>query len=528
MRDEAGKSRGGSRKTLERIGPILLILMLAVSALLRFYQLAAPDYWLDEVHSLVDSAGRRAAFEALPHGVILPGIPTFDAIRPGTGTGEVWSGMRFDTHPPFYFVFLHLWRGVFGDNEWALRFPSMVFSLLTILVVALTVRKVSDWSGAIAAAAVLGLSFASIRCAQDARPYALAMLLLAVSYWSLSGITLGTKSRVSNRVGPCAAYALSSLLAVLTHYFSALILLGQIPFAFCYARGRRLGWWLVSAGVAVLLFGLLWLPSLLAQREIIESYRWINADSQGHVLRTLMRLTDAPLRLLFAQDPFRLAVWKSILGASLVAACVVLSWRRSRTATFLLGGWCVIPLICFAAIDIATGKETLKHLRYIALVMPGLAALAGFAWCSTRLSARTAAGTLFLLVVLATIRLPTPDNPQNRAAAAYIAEDLGTRTLIIFDTIGWPPFWAAQTYHNVAYYLQQLPARSEPSVLLLRDPPDEALADAIAGFNRLVVVSPRVDTVPNPLPQKFTVAKQSPYLHQIGFVYEFVRRGGSE
>lgn len=509
-------------------GPILLVLALAGAGLIRVHRLAAEDYWLDEIHSLVNSAAQRAAFEALPHGEILPAIASFDAILPPVGVNDVWQGMREDTHPPVYFVFLHLWRRLAGDGEFVTRLPSVMFSLIAMTFTAWTVRRLGGWTRGIAAAIALGLGYASLRTAQDARPYALASLFISLSYWSFSGLFLDHgKKRRGGLAALWVTYVLSSTLALLTHYFSAAVLVGQVPFVVVCVRGRPLVHWMGSVVVALILFGMAWLPQLLTQLPVIESYDWINTENPNHVWHTLMRLGDAPVRLLIDHAPFQLSAARTALGLSLLGACTLLVWRRRRRPAILLIAWCLTPLLVLAAVDLATGKETLKHLRYICLAAPGLAALLGWCWAGIQRTPRRIAAAVFAMVVLLTLPRPTPTNPHNRIAAAYIAEAMAPRTLVVFEAIGWPPFWAAQMYHNVAFYLRRIEPPLNAPVLLLRDPPGENVLAELHKYDRLVVISPHVDAVLNPLSNDFVIERRSPYVTQIGFIYVLRREAAS-
>ena len=119
------------------------------------------------------------------------------------------------------------------------------------------------------------------------------------------------------------------------------------------------------------------------------------------------------------------------------------------------------------------------------------------------------------------VRLAT--DRDREAAAALVAERTAPDTLLVFDAIGWPPFWASQIYHNVAHYLARHPESMNLPLLLLRDEPDEALRKEIEEFARLVVVSPRVDAIPNPVPTRFQPVERTAHVHQIGRVYVFER-----
>ncbi len=129
----------------------------------------------------------------------------------------------------------------------------------------------------------------------------------------------------------------------------------------------------------------------------------------------------------------------------------------------------------------------------------------------------------FLVVVLLTLRLPTQDNPHNRQAASLIAERVSPGCLLVFDAIYWPPFWVSQIYHTVAYYVPDFLDEPFPPCLLLRKQPSPELTAQLARYPRIIVVSPRVEAAPNPIPGRYALVDRTPYVHQIGFIYVFVQ-----
>lgn len=98
----------------------------------------------------------------------------------------LWTDVpQFETHPPFYYSVLKLWTLLFGNSELGLRSLSVVFSLATVLVVALSGRFLDPgWQGRAAGllgAVLLAVNYASIREAQNARPYALQGLVCTIA-----------------------------------------------------------------------------------------------------------------------------------------------------------------------------------------------------------------------------------------------------------------------------------------------------------------------------------------------------------
>jgi hypothetical protein len=99
---------------------------------------------------------------------------------------ELWRDVPlFEPHPPVYYSLLKLWSSVFGNSELGLRSLSLVASLATILVTAMSGRLIKAGGMGegvgLLGAALLAVNFANIREAQNARPYAIQGLLLTMA-----------------------------------------------------------------------------------------------------------------------------------------------------------------------------------------------------------------------------------------------------------------------------------------------------------------------------------------------------------
>lgn len=85
-----------------------------------------------------------------------------------------------DFHPPIYYMFLKLWTNIFGFSVLSLRAPSVIFSLITIYLVYLIAKKISNEKTALWAAIFTGFNPLLIYYSQEARMYSLITMLLAV------------------------------------------------------------------------------------------------------------------------------------------------------------------------------------------------------------------------------------------------------------------------------------------------------------------------------------------------------------
>lgn len=145
-----------------RINQLLLILILVVAAILRFYQFFDLPFMWDEL-----SAWNRLNFDSFSE--------------------LIEKGVRPDGHPAGVQVFLYYWIYWFGDQEWIIKLP---FNLMGLTSVWLIYKIGSIWfgekSGLIAAAFSASLQF-FVLYSPIARPYSsgLFLTLMMVLFWSL-------------------------------------------------------------------------------------------------------------------------------------------------------------------------------------------------------------------------------------------------------------------------------------------------------------------------------------------------------
>jgi len=542
---------------------------------LRTYQLGASDYWLDELHSMSNSAGLRAELEALPHGVLLANAPRFTELNADSTVPKAWHTMRHDGHPPLFFVLLLLWRRLVGDGEVAVRFLSVLFSTASIFPAALIARECGRARLAPWIAFVLAFSYAHIRMAQENRPYALSILLVTVATWLLVkmkrkrsnsstnsavptglfhedaanpalkcgatfGRPYGTESAATSRaeepacenssspkpwiIPMAAGYATVLCLAMLNHYFAALALLAHGVYAALRFRGKRLRDWIIAVFAAAAAWMVTWGGAFLGQRDFIAAQGWLREDRDDHVLRTFVRFLDLPARLLFDHEVFALTTSKALIGAAILLTAVIVVVRKRLRDALLPALWLLGPMLIFLGIDLLTGRQMLSHLRYTSVAVPGLAILLVLVVAELPKIWRAALAATYFLTSVLLLSLPTPQNPHSREAAALLAANVKPGEPVIYDAIDWPRFWASSMYLTISYY------QPEPMapVVLLREAPDPQLLQRLENFPRIHIISPRVGVDVNPLPGRCERVSKSEHVEGIGWIYQFECRMKNE
>ncbi|SEL40708.1 glycosyltransferase family 39 protein [Streptacidiphilus jiangxiensis] len=312
-----------------------------------------------------------------------------------------------------YYVLLHLWISAFGDSAAALRIPSVLaMAGAAGLLVALG-RRMFDKRVGLAA----GLLFAVIpmvtRYAQEARPYAFAVLA------ALAATLLLLRALDRSSVARWAGYAVLVTCMGAVHLVTLTILAAHLALVLTTRGGgaRRLLSWAGAAAVGLLPV----LPLLVLGHAQSSQIAWIKGGQET--------LPGYPPDLFHSA----VAAW-AVIGLGLVGLLLV---RRggSGTAVVLLC-WAALPPVLLAATQ---SVLNLFISRYLLFTLPAWSLLAAAGLCAllaklpgfdtssaawrVPLAATLAAGALALgtLGDAGTVRAnPLPGEPDWQAATAWM------------------------------------------------------------------------------------------------------------
>lgn len=207
----------------------LVLLIFAAGLALRIYTIGSESIWYDEAVS-----------------VAVAKLGFVEHLR--------WITEVDDNNPPLYYTLLHLWVQVFGDSEASVRMPSAIFGSLSILVIYALGKLLFDKKTGLVAAAILAVSIFNIMFSQEARAYSLMAFLALLSFYFLLLMTMSEKRVYA------AAYVVSSVCLVYSHYYGIFVMAGQNIwfFTMLLLRGRAgtlgLSKWLLLQVVVALLF----------------------------------------------------------------------------------------------------------------------------------------------------------------------------------------------------------------------------------------------------------------------------------
>jgi mannosyltransferase len=488
-------TQGRKRHSRLRIWALTSVILL-LAFFLRVYRLDAQSIWWDEGHSI------QMASAALAQIPTLPGL---------------------DVHPPGYFALLHQWMTAAGRSEFALRYLSVVFSMLTVALLLsfgqeLGGRRVGWVAGGLAALSPLYVTYA-----QEVRMYAVVTFFaLASVYFQWRILTNWKTGRLEDwRIGRqhtgrlydhrvsfptsqpsnrphdfwlVVAYLLATTASLYTHYFTIFLLLFEnlawlvsalVPRIGRGTRWRRVGVWLGTQLAILVLF----FPQLrLALRQTI-AYANPNLIPPG--VREFISRSWVAFTIGTAVDPAISPLLAWILAGFLALAVLVLIVRAQReardgqleTLVFLVG-WFLVPL---GAYFLVVQRRPSFEPRYMMLVTPALMLL--LAWgLGTVTSARHRRPRWVGMVLLGALivfgvgtwsyyRNVEAYKDDSRGVAAWLADETTPNDIVYVDV--------PNPFH---YYADRIPA---PTRYLFVDAHTAAdvLSDEAAGRDRLFWVT---------------------------------------
>ncbi|SDC27822.1 glycosyltransferase family 39 protein [Actinokineospora iranica] len=397
-----------------------------------------------------------------------------------------------------YYLFTHFWIGIFGDSAAALRAPSVLAAAGATALVALIGSRWFGRPAGFCAGTVFALIPMVSRMAQEARPYAFAMLFVALSTWLL------LRAVDDPAWGRWAGYG-AGMTALGASQVTALTLVAGHA-ALVFVRWRR------HRDNRVLRFAVAFAAALVPLAPLA-----VTSLGQPQVVTDLLPRPDLATLLGFTYPfPPDSAVWPQtfrsawvawiVLGLAVLA--VVVAKRRQEAALAL--GMFVLPLVVLWVASQA-GKS-FYFPRYFVFLLPVAAVAAGITLAAAR---RPAVWATALAAVAAAgfadqAAARSPDShdhafypypnmfseyPGQHAAYTQLAERIRTG-FRPGDAIVYPDrpnFWFTDT--AIAYYLRGEPAPRD--VFLAKSAVDNAslfasdttdYADRLRGTNRVWVV----------------------------------------
>lgn len=349
--------------------------------------------------------------------------------------GPLWiirQARNFEPHPLLYYLSFWAWVGLVGHTEFAMRFLSAAFGMVTVAGMFALGRCLLGTRAGLLVAALATVNPYQIAQSQNARDYAPATALAL-----LSTLALVLALRRSDVFG-WWRYLVATLMALNTHYEALLLLLPQGLYVLIQWRrgqlhGPTLRRWLRAQAALALFFGA-WMLYAWPALAGYPGYFPEPVTPPQIISRTL---TTFSLGQLATPHLPRAAAAALVLLALLGFAS---GWARRRDAALLGVLWLAVPLTVMAPFFLV---RPMFEERYLVVLTPGYLLLlaVGLEWLSGRGQWLGAAGTtaVLALTLLATLdyysAVPA-SRPDYRAMAAWIRQHSHNEDVIVTTSQG--------------------------------------------------------------------------------------------
>jgi 4-amino-4-deoxy-L-arabinose transferase-like glycosyltransferase len=310
-----------------------------------------------------------------------------------------WSGQS-----PLYYLVAWLAHFVPGRTEVILRLPSLMAMIAAAWLLYKLATRLFDAETAPFVVLVLVCSEHVAFAAADARPYALALLLLIASTWML------VRWLDSGRLLHAAGYVLLTALTIYAHPLFAIALAGHAVYALYRMRDLR------AVKPPALLAA--WMATGLLSLPLIRQLSAMYGTRGSHLLAAIPGLSDFLAAL--TPPPVAAPVALGFLIGWLSSARPSMQGDKNIAApgesVILAVGWALLPVTTLYLFSVFT-ESYLFVPRYYVSASPGLALL--FGWVirgAPTMRGRAIAAAV--LVICATLTFGSPQHGHEDWAAA--------------------------------------------------------------------------------------------------------------
>lgn len=397
----------------------VLAALVALAALLRLPTLDAQSFWFDE------------------------SVTAVDVVRPGLGE-TLRAVPSQELAPPLHPLLGWLWAQLFGEGEAALRSLSALAGILTVPVVHSAAARLGGARAGLVAATLAAVNPLLVWYGQEARVYALLMLLAALGFLFFVRALRRTPRAL-------AAWSAFSCLALLSHYFAVLVVAPQLLWLLVRSGRPRAA---LAASAPPVAVGLALVPLALHQRGT-GGADWIAA------IPLTQRIADFAQKWVVGWPGAVDGLW--LLPALLLAVALAVAAGRARPrerrgAGLALGVGAAAVLVPLALA--LAGLDYLYYRHLVAALPPllvGSAVLLGAPGAGRLGLAAVAALALTSLAVNAAV-LSSPDLQRDdwRAAARVLGPPEEGRALVL------NPFFAREPLIYYGHDLVALPLDGAP------------------------------------------------------------------
>lgn len=175
----------------------LLLLLIFIGAIFRFYKIDFQSVWLDEIH-------------------------TINEANPNISISELYSSLLVsDPHPPLYFILVQLFFKIFGYSTFVLKMFSALMGVGGLFAIYFLGKELINKKVGLIAVVLLSVNYFHIYYSQEARMYSMLFFTTTLSFYFL--VRFLKKPSIKTVV----SHAFFAALMIYTHFFALFALCAE-------------------------------------------------------------------------------------------------------------------------------------------------------------------------------------------------------------------------------------------------------------------------------------------------------------
>jgi 4-amino-4-deoxy-L-arabinose transferase-like glycosyltransferase len=168
----------------------LLLLLIFIGAIFRFYKIDFQSVWLDEIHTINES-------------------------NPKISISELYTSLlASDPHPPLYFILVQLFFKIFGYTTFVLKTFSALMGIGGLFAIYFLGKEIMNKKVGLIAVALLSVNYFHIYYSQEARMYSMLFFTTTLSFYFL--VQFLKKPSIKTVI----LHAVFAALMIYTHFFA--------------------------------------------------------------------------------------------------------------------------------------------------------------------------------------------------------------------------------------------------------------------------------------------------------------------
>ena len=383
---------------------IILFLIILIATVLRVYKLGNKGIWHDEASSIAMS---QADF-------------------------SISTLLNVLNYKPLYFLSLKLWSVIFGISAFWLRLLSVIFAIISLLLVYLIGKEISGRKVGMISSFLLAISCFHIYHSQQVRQFTLMFLLITLSYLCLIRLIK------YNKIKYYMLNTVSNILLMFTHpYGLAIIISENIYLFFIKKESGYLRKKYFFCQLFTLVFFLLWLLLSSYRPYMLHNVWWIEKPDLNTILDIFQTFSYGGPR--YGLDDFRISFKYGIINIIsffLYNVFFIKGLFNKVSANYnwksLLCFWFFVPIVVAYSVSFFIPVLSIKHLF---IVLPAYYIIVAIGICNLkRKSVAILALLLFLLGAYPLKIMYSEDNNVHwREAVNYLRNNIRKDDAIVIS-----------------------------------------------------------------------------------------------